>query len=140
MSLVSFIKKNLMDYFIIVTGINVAIAILGMNFDPDTVFGYQAFFSPLIIGAVAVFPSVVMYSRRELSFRSMLIRRALHLVVLEITLIAFGYFSGLFTEWSIIAPFAVGVILVYAFTLFARYLIDSKTAVEINKGLRRMQE
>lgn len=140
MSLVSFIKKNLIDYFIIVTGVNVATAILGMNFDPDRVFGYQAYFSPLIFGAVAVLPSIVMYSRRELSFRRMLIREALHLVVLEITLIAFGYFSGLLTNWSIIAAFAVGVLLVDAFTLFIRYLIDSKTAVEINKGLRRIQE
>ncbi len=140
MSLVSFIKKNLIDYFIIVTGVNVATAILGMKFDPDRVFGYQAYFSPLIFGAVAVLPSIVMYSRRELSFRRMLIREALHLVVLEITLIAFGYFSGLLTNWSIIAAFAVGVFLVNAFTLFIRYLIDSKTAVEINKGLRRIQE
>lgn len=140
MSLLSFIKKNLMDYFVIVTGINVAIAILGMNFDPDAILGYEAYFSPLIIGAVAVLPSIVLYSRRELSLRGMLFRRALHLLVLELTLLGFGYVTGLLTEWTIVVPFVAVVLVVYVFTLLIDYLMDSKTAVEINKGLRRIQE
>ncbi|MBP1754663.1 MAG: hypothetical protein H6Q59_1061 [Firmicutes bacterium] len=140
MSLLGFVKKNLMDYFIIVTGINVAIAVLGMNFDPDTVLGYEAYFSPLIIGAVAVLPSMVLYSRRELSVKGMLFRRALHLLVLELTLISFGYVAGLLTQWTIVLPFVVVVLVVYVFTLLVHYLIDSRTAVEINKGLRRIQE
>ena len=60
MSLSSFVKKNLRDYFIIVTGINLAMAILGLNFDTNKLIGYEAFFSPLIIGAIAIIPSFVM--------------------------------------------------------------------------------
>lgn len=140
MNLISFIKKKLMDYFIIVTGVNIAIAVLGMNYKPDEILGYDAFFSPLILGAVAVLPSIVFYSRKELDFGQMLLRRAIHLIVLELTLVGFGYISGLFTGLNIIIPFVLIVFAVYVFTLLIRWIIDSKTALAINMGLKRIQE
>jgi hypothetical protein len=140
MSLSSFIKKNLRDYFIIVTGINVAMAILGLNLEANRTFGYEAFFSPLIIGAIAVLPSVVMYSAKELSLRQMLLRSGVHLVVLEFTLTGFGYWAGFFTDITILPPFMVTVLLVYVFTLLFGWILDNRTAKAINKGLRRLQE
>jgi hypothetical protein len=140
MSLSSFIKKNLRDYFIIVTGINVAMAILGLNFEANKTIGYEAFFSPLIIGAIAVLPSVVMYSTKELSLRQMLLRRGVHLAVLELTLTVFGFLAGFFADITLLLPFIVTVLLVYVFTLVFRWILDNRTAKEINKGLRRLQE
>jgi uncharacterized membrane protein YesL len=140
MSFMSFVKKNLIDYFIIVTGVNIAIAVLGMNYKPEELLGYDAFFSPLILGAVAVLPSFVFYSRRELSLRQMLIRRVIHLVVLELTLVGFGYIARLLTGLNITISFVLIVFAVYVFTLIIRWIIDSKTALEINLGLKRIQE
>lgn len=134
-----FIKKNLMDYFIIVTGVTVAIAVLGMNYDPDAVLGYDVLFSPLIIGAVSVLPSVVLFSRRELPMRQMLIRRVLHFIVLEITLLAFGNASSLFRDNKAAIPFAVSVFIIYLFTNIVSFFIDSRTADEINRGLKKLQ-
>ena len=133
-------KKNLRDYFIIVTGINVAMAILGLNFEVNKTIGYEAFFSPLIIGAVAVLPSIVMYSAKELSLKQMLLRRGLHLVVLEITLTGFGYLAGFFTDNTILFPFILIVLLVYVFTLVFNWILDSRTAKEINRGLKLLKE
>ncbi len=140
MSFSDFMKKNLRDYFIIVTGINIAMAILGLNFEANKAIGYEAFFSPLIIGAIAVLPSVVMYSAKELSFKQMLLRRGLHLAVLELTLTGFGYLAGFFANITILLPFMVTVLLVYVFTMVFRWILDSRTAKEINKGLKRLQE
>ena len=140
MSLSSFIKKNLRDYFIIVTGINVAMAILGLNFEANKTIGYEAFFSPLIIGAIAVLPSFVLYSAKELSLRQMLLRRVVHLAVLELTLTGFGFLAGFFADITILLPFMVTVLLVYVFTLVFRWILDNRTAKEINKGLKRLQE
>jgi hypothetical protein len=139
MSLKEFAKKNLMNYFIIVTGITVAIAVLGMNFDPDAQFGYEAFFSPIIFGTIAVLPSFVLYSKKELSFRQMLFRRILHFIVLEIILLAFGFISGLLKGIDVTLTFAVSVFAVYLFTIVISWIIDSKTAAEINKGLKKIQ-
>jgi Flp pilus assembly protein TadB len=140
MNFIGFMKKNLRDYFIIVTGINVAMAFLGMNLDTERSFGYEAFFSPLIIGAVAVLPSFVLYSTKELGLKQMIVRRGLHLLVLEFTLTVFGYLAGLFTSLAIVLPFVLTVLLVYLFTLLIRWILDSRTAQEINKGLKRLQE
>lgn len=140
MNLNGFLKKNLRDYFIIVTGINAAMAILGMKLDAERSFGYEAFFSPLIIGVVALLPSIVLYSGRELGLKQMLIRRALHLLVLEATLTGFGYLAGLFEDRTLILPFVLTVLLVYLFTMTFRWILDRRTAQEINKGLKRLQE
>jgi hypothetical protein len=139
MSFVEFAKRNLMSYFIIVTGITVAIAVLGMNFDPGASLGYEAFFSPLIFGAVAVLPSLALYSKKELTFKQMLFRRILHFLLLELGLLGFGSISGIFDGTEVIISFAISVFVVYLFTNVIQWLIDSKTAVDINKGLKKMQ-
>jgi len=139
MGFIDFVKKNLMNYFIIVTGITIAIAILGLNYDPEATLGYEAYFSPIIIGVVAVLPSFVLYSNKELTFKQMLFRRIMHFVVLELTLLGFGYLSGLFDSIDVALPFALSVFIVYLVTNVIKWVIDSKTAVEINKGLKRIQ-
>lgn len=140
MSFIGFLKKNLRDYFIIVTGINVAMAILGMNLDAGRAFGYEAFLSPLIIGAVALLPGFILYSDKELSMKQMLVRRSLHLLVLEATITGFGYLAGFFEDITMVLPFILTVFLVYVFTMVFRLILDRRTAQEINKGLKRLQE
>jgi hypothetical protein len=139
MSFIEFAKKNLMSYFIIVTGVTVAIAVLGMNFDPTATLGYEAFFSPLIYGAVAVLPSLALYSKKDLTFKQMLLRRLLHFLLLELTLLGFGSILGIFDRTEVAISFALSVFVVYMFTNVIQWMIDSKTAVDINKGLKKMQ-
>lgn len=140
MSIKEYIRKTLMEYFIIVTGITVAIAVLGTNYDREATFGYEAYFSPLIFGAIAVLPSLVMYSGRELTLRQMLFRRVLHFVLLEAALLSFGFLSGLFQDNNAAVPFALSVFVVYLFTNIIRWMIDSRTADEINEGLKRIRQ
>lgn len=139
MSFMEFFKKNLMNYFIIVTCITVAIAVLGSIFDSGTLFSYEAYYSPIIIGAVAVLPSFVMYSRKELTFQQMLVRRILHFVVLQATLLGFGYFTGLLDGLEVSLSFVLSVCIIYLITCVVGWFIDSNTAKEINKGLKRLQ-
>lgn len=140
MSFTEFSKKLLMNYFIIVTGITVAIAMLGMNLYPEETLRYDAFFSPLIFGAVATLPYFVFYSRKELTFRQMLIRKILHFLLLEITQISLGYLSGLLKNLKMMVMLFVAVFAVYLFKLVINWLMDSKTAMDINEGLKRIQE
>jgi hypothetical protein len=140
MSFKEFCRKTAMDFFIIVTGITIAIAILGINTDPNATFGYEAYFSPVIFGAVAVLPSFVFYSGRELSMKRMLRRRVFHFVILEAALLAFGFLSGLLRDRQTIVGFAFTVFAVYLFTNVVKWLIDSKTAGEINEGLKRIHQ
>lgn len=134
-----YLKKCLMTYFIVVTAVTVAIPVLGMNFDPEATFGYEVLFSPLLFGAVALLPSFVLYSRRELTFKRMLLRRVLHFITLELTLLLFGFLFRLFDGIEVIISFAFSVFAVYLFTFIAEWVIDNKTAGEINKGLKKLQ-
>lgn len=134
-----YLKKTLMNYFIIVTGITVAMATLGLIYEPEVTFGYEAYFSPLIFGAIAVLPSFLLYSKRDLTMKQMLVRRILHFTVLELVLLGFGYITNLFQELEVALSFALSVLMVYLFTSMASWLIDTRTAVEINKGLKRLQ-
>ncbi|MHB8127565.1 MAG: DUF3021 family protein [Mobilitalea sp.] len=139
MNFVEFTKKNLMNYFIIVTGITAVMAILGAKVDPGQAFGYEVFFSPLIYGAIAVLPSYVFYSKRELTLKQMLFRRILHFVILEVTLLGFGYTVGILNSMKVALALASFVFIVYLFTNVIKWIIDSKTTVEINEGLKRLQ-
>lgn len=138
-SFAEFIKKNLMIYFIIVTGITIAIAILGLIYDPSATFGYDAFFSPIIFGMIAILPSFVLYSKKELTFKQMLLRRMLHFIILEIMLLGFGYQAGLLGGIEVRISFAISVFMIYLFTQLIHWMIDSRTAVQINMGLKKIQ-
>jgi hypothetical protein len=140
MGISDFIKKSVTNYFIVVSCITVAIAILGTNFDPEATFGYEAFYSPIIIGTISVLPSFILYSRRELTFEQMILRRVLHFILLEFSLVGFAMVSGLFDGINVAIPYMISVFIIYLLSSVIGWMLDNKTANDINKGLKRIQE
>jgi Ca2+/Na+ antiporter len=114
MSFTEFTQKILRNYFIIVTGIIVVIALLGSSFYPEDSLRYNAFFSPLIYGAVAVLPSFVLYSKKELTFKQMLFRRILHFGLLEMSQLSIAYLVGVMNNFIMVMLF-LSVFAVYLF-------------------------
>ncbi len=139
MSFKAFLKRCLMEYFIITTCVTAAIGILGLSLDPTAKLGYEAYFSPLIFGLVSLVPSFITYSRKELSFRQALVRKALHVIVLEVMLLAFGFWAGILHGATDASFFGVTVFLVYLAVNFISWQIDKKDASEINKTLKLLQ-
>ncbi|NLB78902.1 MAG: DUF3021 domain-containing protein [Clostridiaceae bacterium] len=139
MSFKAFLKKCIMDFFIITTCVTVAMAILCILLSPTARFGYEAYLSPIIFGFVSLIPSFVTYSRKELSLKQALIRKVLHFIVLEVTLIAFSFMTGLITEITEVFSFAVTVFIVYLAVNLISWWLDSKKAEEINKMLKALQ-
>lgn len=139
MSFKAFLKRCLMEYFIITTCVTAAIAIMGLSLDPATRFGYEAYFSPLIFGLVSLVPSFVTYSRKELSFRQTLIRKVLHVIMLETMLIAFGFWVGIVHGVADASLFGLTVFIVYLVVNLISWQIDKKDANEINKTLKSLQ-
>lgn len=139
MSFKDFLKRCLMEYFIITTCVTAAIAMLGLSADPAATFGYEAYFSPLIFGLISIVPSFVTYSRRELSFRGALIRKVLHVILLESLLTGFGFWAGLIQNAEEAAFFVLTVFIVYIAVNLISWLLDKKEAGEINKTLKSLQ-
>lgn len=139
MSLKVFLKKCMMEYFIISTCVTAAIGVLGLSLDPAAKFGYEAYFSPLIFGLVSLVPSVATYSRKELTFRQALIRKLFHFALLEKMLIAFGHWAGILHGFGDTTSFAVAVFIVYLAVNLISWHLNSREASEINKTLKTLQ-
>lgn len=140
MSLKAFLKRCLMEYFIITTCVTAAIAILGLSLDPAAKLGYEAYFSPLVFGLVSLVPSFITYSRKELSFRQALVRKVFHVIVLEAMLIAFGFWAGILHGAVDASFFGLAVFIVYLAVNFISWQLDKKDACEINKTLKSLQD
>lgn len=139
MSIKAFLKRRLLEYCIITTCVTAVTAILGLSISPEVRFGYEAFFSPLLFGLLSLIPSLVMYSRKELSFRQAIIRKVLHLLLLEALLTAFGHWNGMFQASGDIAFFMITVFAVYILVHLISWQLDRKEAGEINKTLKALQ-
>ncbi len=139
MSFITFLKRCLLEYFIITTCVTAATAILGLALDSTAKFGYEGFFSPLIFGFISLVPSFVTYSRKELTFWQTLIRKLLHVIVLEAMLIGFGFWSEILRSPADASFFALAVFIIYIAVNLIRWTLDRKDANEINKTLRFLQ-
>ena len=135
-----FVKQVMISFFIGVTCICAGMAILGMLFEPDTRFGYQGFLSPLIFGVATMLPSIVSYSKHELSIREMLIRKIIQLVLIELIVLLIVYSSGGLTSVALAVSIAFTVLLVGAAVHLVLWVNDKKTAKNFNKALVRMQQ
>jgi hypothetical protein len=55
----------MMSFFVSVVCICAAMAFIGLSYESDARFGYEAFFSPLLFGAAASLPLLVKYSKKN---------------------------------------------------------------------------
>jgi hypothetical protein len=140
MSLKAFLKRLLMEYFVITTCVTAAIGVLGLSLDPTARIGYEGYFSPLLFGLVSIVPSVVTYSRKELTLRKTLVRKLFHFLILEATLIAFGHWVGVLEGLRDTISFAAAVFAIYLTVLLMGWLLDSREASQINQSLKEMQK
>jgi hypothetical protein len=129
-------------YTLLVTLIIVIMMILGSLLDRDRVFSYDAFLSPLIYALIGTVATVITRSDRELSVRSLIIRKVISLLLIEgaIILIALNA-ETIPTEKSWVIPgLAIGVFAVFVLTHIILYLIDRREAGKLNADLARFQE
>lgn len=89
---------------------------------------------------ISILPSFVLYSRKELTFEQMMVRRVLHFILLEFSLVGFAMVSGLFDGINVAIPYVITVFIIYLLSSIIGWMLDNKTANDINKGLKRIQE
>ena len=135
----TFPKKLLTHYFVIVTLICLAMGIMGLLFDGERTFGYEAFFSPLILGAVSLLPAMVTYSSKELTFRQMMFRKLLQLLLIEVLLMILVFTNGA-EDRAVMIAFAVAVGLVYLGVNGIMWILDNQNAKELNAELAHYQK
>ena len=136
------VKEIAGSYFISVTLINIAIFATGMLFRPEQTFGYEAFIWPLLFGMLTVIPTIVMYSKKELTVSQLLVRKAIQLL-LDIVIVTAAIFGGKEMNASTAAAAAgvsVSIIIVFVAVHVIEWLLARRTAKELTEELAAFQK
>lgn len=136
------IKDNLINFFIIVTMVNIVIFICGSLFAPDQNITYAAFIVPIIDGILGSIPGLIMYSKRELTVKQMIIREVIQFLMVEIIILLFSFgFSGFRIEnLNMMAIVALSVAAVYISVWVIRFFLDSRKAKKMTDDLKMFQK
>ena len=128
-------------YTLLVTLITVLIIVLGNWLDHGRVFSYDAFFSPLLYALIGTVATVITRSGKELSVRSLIIRKAICLLLIEgaIILIALNSDRIPTDKGWILPSLALGILAVFVLSHIIMYFIDKKEAEKLNADLARFQ-
>ena len=142
MELKRFLVNKLILFFALSTLITVAVSLIGSAFDPDAGLGYDALLSPIRYAALCMLPTLVTYSRRELSPGQMLLRKALMLVLIEAAVLYIAFTSPAIDTGSAAAVLAIAgsVLVIFAAAQFFLWLKDSTEAKKMNRELAKFQE
>ena len=137
MSKREFMERLVISFFVVVTCVNLAMAFLGMRYEPEIRFGYHAFLFPVMYGFLGILPSAVTYSRRELSVKQMLLRKLLQLLLLEGIMV--GVFFAGSTAWEVLLPFMVMILLISIAAEGVLWFVARRKAKSLNEELKRFQ-
>ena len=135
------LSKMFRNYFVLVTLINAVIFVSGSIAQPDARFGYSVFIMPLIYAFAGILPQAVMYSRRELSIKEVLIRKFIQLLLIELLV------NGIILGEDVLRPentdmlktISVCVVLVYVFANIISWILDSVSARALTRELAEFQ-
>lgn len=134
-----FAIKLLNMFFIITTLITIVMGVMGLIWERDRILTYEVMFSPVIIGFISVLPSIVMYSKKELTLRQLVIRKVLHLCLLVIELIAFSKIMGIWNK-VIGLPFVISILIVAVLVQVFLWLVGVQRANTITNELKAFQK
>lgn len=137
MSKKEYFRVVFIQFFIIVTLINVVMFVLGTVFRPNERFGYDAFLSPIIYAAFSMIPVLFTYSSRELSLKQMLVRQVLKLLAIEAIMIGIGMSgSSVFIKQPVLViSFASSVFLIFVLVMIISWILDLGQARQMNIDL-----
>lgn len=129
----------LMAFFVCSTCISILEGLLGMAFFAEDKFGWEAFFSPPLFGFLSVLLGMVTKSKRELSVKEILFRRAIHLLLIELLIFGMNYETGMQFDvlFSVTLAFSVAAVFVAVYVVM--WLNDRKSAALFNEKLKEYQ-
>lgn len=139
MSKKEFMGQVFISFFVVVTYINLGMAFMGMIYAPDTRFGYEALLFPVFYGFLGILPSAVLYSRKELTVKQMLLRKIIQLILIEAIMVGIVFFLG-GTDFNTLLPFMVMVLAVCLAAEGILWLAADKKVRKLNAQLKRFQD
>lgn len=142
MDLKRFLINKLILFFMLSTLITVAVCLIGSAFDPDAQFGYKTMLVPIGYAALCMLPTLVTYSKKELSPKALLIRKAIMLVLLEGVMMFIAFTSPVIdtSRIEVVLVIAGSVLAIFVLVNLFVWLKDSAEAKKLNRDLEKFQE
>lgn len=137
-----FVIDFIRTYFSVVTLINVAILIMGLQIATDSRFGYDAFAAPLIYGAAGTLPNIVMYCKRELKVKELLFRKIVQFILIEVVVLFVAFYNQIDVakQPKIIITVAISIFVVYVIASLIDWIQNSISAKQMTVELVKFQE
>lgn len=126
-------------FFISTTFITIGTGIVGSIYFKDAVIGNEAFFGPPIIGLFTSFISIINYSKKELSMRQAIVRKVIHLFLIEGMILGLNYLSGVKFTPQLYIVIASVIMFIFITVHVLIWLNDKRTAKDFNKELEYFQ-
>ncbi|MEE1076275.1 MAG: hypothetical protein UHY68_03305 [Acutalibacteraceae bacterium] len=137
-----FIIPRLQTFFFLVTMILLAQVVLGNALEPDRVLHYKDFIDTFVMAGLCMLPTVVTYSKKELTLKQMIVRHIIQLVLIE-GIMLFLTVSSI--EPSQQKPLSVILIagitaVIYALAIFIMWYRQHIESKNLNELLKKIQE
>ena len=136
------IRDMINTYFMLTTMILAVMMVLGTYFMPEIRFGYDQFKQPLIYAAWGTLPNIVMYAKKELTMKQMLIRKTIQLVLVEIIILVVALPADIRGNGNntLILSLVVCVFVIYVLTHVIEWYQDSISAKRMTEELLIFQK
>lgn len=131
--------EMLMAFCVCTACITILEGVLGVIFFPEEKLSYGAFFSPPLFAGISVLLGVVTWSKKELSVKQILLRRVLHLLLIEGMVLGLNCLSGIVFTALVRAILMLGVAAVFVMVHIILWINDQKSAKLFNQKLKEYQ-
>ena len=135
-----FLIEILMTFFVVTACITMLGGFLGMFFQPDIKFGYEAFLSPPLFGFLSALSGLVTKSRKELTIKQMLFREFLQLLLIEAMVFGANYVAGTTFEPELSITLACSIAVIFVLVYVVMWLNDQRSAMLFNEKLKEFQK
>lgn len=137
-----FLVNKLILFFMLSTLIAITVSLIGSAFDGDARFGYRELLVPIAYAALCLLPTLVTYSKRELSPKALLVRKAIMLILLEGVILFVAFTSDVIdtNRVEVVLAIAGSVLIIFVLANLFSWLKDSAEAKKLNRDLERFQK
>lgn len=144
MTFKEFIIQKLQLYFFLVTMIFFAQMVLGNAIEPQKVFYYSDLKATFIIAGICILPTLVTCSKKELTFKGMLVREVIQFIIVEVIMLTLAIVEIESSPQKIISVVAIAVATAIIYNLailieWYRQYIESKKMTELLKDFQKNQ-
>ena len=137
-----FLVNKLILFFMLSTLITAAVSLIGLLFDGDTRFGYKEMLTPIEYAALCLLPTFVTFSKRELSPKALLARKALMLVLIEGVILFIAFTSDVIDTGrvEVVLAIAGSVLVIFVLVHLFMWFKDAAEAKKLNRELEAFQK